>query len=240
MPVLATFGHTKTNGGNDAALVLLPLNARGHCTMKTPVKIGPIMVVAVLGFASLALLTSAWGETDGGPKFTEAAWATPPGMPRHGDRLYTGMQGPGSPAPMWHCNAPGGMGPMHHPMKWRDPDMMARRLNAMETEIGIRANQLDAWRDFTDALLGTMQRPKWQLQSGDAKPFSLAEQLANNTIDRSKSAEALLKAIDALRTKLTPEQLDKVAEIEARVRAHFPGHGPQFDAPPPDDHDQGP
>lgn len=209
--------------------------------MKTPVKIGPIMVVAVLGFASLALLTSAWGEPGDGPKLTEAAWATPAGMPKRGDRLYAGMQGPGGHGPMWRCNAPAGMGPMHHrPMGWRDPDMMAKRLNAMETEIGIRANQLDAWRDFTDALLGTMQRPKWKSQTGDVKPFSLAEQLANNTIDRSKSAEALLKAIDALRTKLTPEQLDKVAAIEARVRAHFPGHGPQFNAPSPDDHDQGP
>ncbi len=204
--------------------------------MKTPVKIGPIAVVAVLGFASLALLTSAWGEPGGGPKFTEAAWATPAGM--HGDGPDMQMRRPGGHGPMWRCNAPGGMGPMHHHMKWRDPDMMAKRLNAMETEIGIRANQLDAWRDFTDALLGTMQRPKWQPGSGDAKPFSLAEQLANNAIARSKSAEALLKAIDALRTKLTPEQLDKVAEIEARVRAHFPGHGPQFDAPPSGD--QGP
>ena len=62
---------------------------------------------------------------------------------------------------MWRCNAPGGFGPggMHHHMGWRNPDMIAKRLNAMETEIGIRANQLDAWRDFTDALQGMMQRP---------------------------------------------------------------------------------
>lgn len=213
--------------------------------MKTPAKIGPILVVAVLGLASLALLTSAWGET-GGPKLTQAAWAVPGGdVGKRGDRLDAGMQGPGGHGRMWRCNAPGGMGPggMHHHMGWRDPDMIAKRLNAMETEIGIRANQLDAWRDFTDALLGTMQRPKWQpdtAQGGDGKPqpFSLAEQLANNTIARSKSAEALLKSIDALKTKLTPEQLDKVAEIEARFRAHHSGHGPHFDAPSPDDHGQ--
>jgi len=46
----------------------------------------------------------------------------------------------------------------------------------------------------------------------------------------------LLKSIDTLKAKLTPEQLDKVATIEARFRAHHPGPGPHFDAPSPDDH----
>ena len=45
---------------------------------------------------------------------------------------------------------------------------------------------------------------------------------------RAKSGQDLLKAVDALRTKLTPEQLTKVAELEARVRAHHP-HGPRPD-----------
>jgi hypothetical protein len=223
-----------------------PLNNEEQDAMHTPPKIVPILVVAVLGLGSLALLTRAWGET-AGAKLTEATWAGPGGdMPKRGDRLDAGTQGPGGHSRMWRCNAPGGpggFGPggMHHHMGWRNPGVIAEHLNAMETEIGIRANQLDAWRDFTDALQGVLHRPTppWQTaQGGDGKPqpFALAEGLANNAIARSKSADALLKSIDELKSKLTPEQLDKVAEIEARFRAHHPGPGPHFDGPPPDDH----
>ena len=57
-------------------------------------------------------------------------------------------------------------------------------------------------------------------------------------IARAKGAENLLEAIDALRAKLTPEQLEKVAGIEARIRARHGRHGRcsrrGFNAPPPD------
>jgi LTXXQ motif family protein len=183
--------------------------------MKTPRKFVPILVAGVLGLGSLALLTAAWGEPGRGMGPGPHSWYGGKMM-----RCKAQHAGPGF-GHGWH----GGGG----------PDMLARRLGMMETEIGIRTNQLDAWRDFTDALLATAKPPfgpNASTQASDGKePFALAQRLADNAIARAKSGQDLLKAVDALRTKLTPEQLTKVAELEARFRAHYP-HGPRPDFGP--------
>lgn len=206
--------------------------------MNSPPKFVPILVLGILALASLTLLTSAFGETSG-EKPTNAAWADA-GASKRGDRLDAGATPwRGRHGGMSQCERPrGGPGFMHHKHGGRGPDNFAQKLSVMETEIGIRANQLDAWRNFTDALLATMERPSrpmgpaaGQGTERKSEPFALAQNFADHAIARAKSAEDLKKAIETLRTTLTPEQLDKVTAIEAKFGGH---RGPRsFDQPHP-------
>ncbi len=178
--------------------------------MKFSKRMASIAVVAVLSIAGLTAVTLAAGH-DG--RWSQSAWAGEGKKmcDRGEDRKY-GKHG-----------RRGHHGPM-------DPDYLAKKLSVMETEIGIRADQLDTWRDFTDALQATLKRPMrpggpGMTAPGDtAEPFSLAEGFADRSIERAQNAEKLKAAIGALRTTLTAEQLDKVKEIEARVRARMAMH----------------
>ncbi|TIQ32282.1 MAG: hypothetical protein E5X48_26270 [Mesorhizobium sp.] len=172
----------------------------------------------------------------------------PPAIGRQDDAGPGPMPWPGPHGPMRHGPMPQGpegfrrMGPP-------PPEMLAARLSALETRIGIRTEQLDAWRDYTGALQAVLAPPRFDHGSGarsgseaggpptpggpdqaQRDPFAFQERLADEVTKRAASAAKLKDAIAVLRTKLTPEQLEILASAD---RPHGPPPGPWGN--PPDD-----
>ncbi|MCQ8873218.1 hypothetical protein NP945_15405 [Mesorhizobium sp. LMG17149] len=151
------------------------------------------------------------------------------------------MAGPGPHEPMRLGSqgfGPQGFGPrrMGPPPEF----MLAARLAALETRVGIRTEQLDAWRDYTSALQAVLSPPRpnhGRPGSAEAKgpdgkpdPFAFQEKLADDVTARAVSAGKLKDAIAELRAKLTPEQLELLASAE---RPHGSPPGP-WGGPPND------
>ncbi|MFS8036122.1 hypothetical protein ACI7BZ_04005 [Xanthobacter sp. AM11] len=121
---------------------------------------------------------------------------------------------------------------------------LAQSLAAAEAQLGIRAGQIDAWRDFTDALLEVARPPFADPPrppapgAGPAAPLALTAAFAARVEEAGKAATRLIQAADALKTRLTPRQLEQLARIEPALLPPPPAgppHAGPLAGPPPKD-----
>jgi len=183
--------------------------------------------VAIIGVATAGVIGLTLG-TVMSPGAT--ALANPVNAPVNANMIHVAAPDTLSPGP-------GGPGPDRPGPGWgHRPDFkmkLARDLAGLETLIGIRADQLDAWRDYTSALLAVAEPPWPPTPPADGKgpeAFAPAERLADAAIAQAEAAETLKSAITALRDKLTPEQIALLQQAERRMGPPprpFPGPGPQ-------------
>lgn len=98
---------------------------------------------------------------------------------------------------------------------------LAGHLSTIELTIGIKTEQLDAWRDYTSALLALLapEPPKNMNadphDNGDKTkdPFDREGKLADHILKRAVAAQRLKDAIEALRTTLSADQLRLLATL---------------------------
>ncbi|MFE0753807.1 hypothetical protein ACFW16_07645 [Inquilinus sp. NPDC058860] len=186
--------------------------------------------VAIIGVATAGVIGLTLGTvmSPGGTALADPVNAPVNTNMIHTDASYVMPWGPGG------LGGPGG--PDKPGPGWgHRPDFkmkLARDLAGLETLIGIRADQLDAWRDYTSALLAVAEPPRPPLPVDGKGPeaFAPAERLADAAIARADAAETLKSAITALRDKLSPEQVALLQQAERRMGPPprpLPGPGPQ-------------
>ena len=164
--------------------------------------------------------TSAGAQSVRGRKFEVAMM--PPEM------AVPGADAPTAPPP---GAARGMQGLRHHAIE------VAVLLNAMETGIGIRDDQRDAWRRYVEALQAVLAPPSdWRAPPSDSndmsrEAFASFASLAARLIDQGHRAETLTTAIAELRNRLTPDQLSRARLLESTLPAPPQGTGAPLFAP---------
>ncbi|TXI03076.1 MAG: hypothetical protein E6Q76_14575 [Rhizobium sp.] len=161
-----------------------------------------------------------------GPAVIEgAAPPVPAGMPPSGQPCPR----PQHHGPMMPFGGDMPMPPGGFPHRPNPVLLIAGRLSALETLIGIRSAQLDAWRDYTDALTDFLAPPKNQSEASSViddphahqpdhrtghPPELLGEHIADRALERAAKANVLKEKAAALRNVLTGEQLAKLEDVE--------------------------
>lgn len=108
--------------------------------------------------------------------------------------------------------------------------MASLLLSAQETALGIRSDQMDAWRAYSAALIAFLpsgdQFRHWleDTKRADADAFGLAQDMARAAIARAEKARALQEAVARLKAVMTPAQMDMARQIQGKLMeriAHF-------------------
>jgi hypothetical protein len=98
----------------------------------------------------------------------------------------------------------------------------ADQLSAIAVLVGVKAEQLNAWRDYTTALQAVLGNTEShaRLRKADRDdlppaqgPFEREERLSNAIIEKADAAQKLKSAIVTLRAVLTSEQLALLASV---------------------------
>ncbi|EJF91144.1 hypothetical protein [Bartonella tamiae] len=149
---------------------------------------------------------------------TTALAQTPP-PPPHGDhhpkpphenapmRPHVEPHGPKHGGPDLAKHKPSASHAEHHGMH------LAQRLSVMETAIGIRSDQLDAWRRYTSALVDMSDRMKSAPHEADGSlkdKAILGENMAERMIERAEKAKLFKEAASQLRNVLDEKQLERL------------------------------
>lgn len=157
------------------------------------------------------------------PDADEAGPEAEDGPQARGPGWHRGRHGPGMGPGMGAGMGPGMMGRPMRPfpgpgMQRPGPLAFAGTLAAAETALGIRADQIDAWRAFTDALqaAATPPLPPPAAASADTPPSPLAA-FAARLASRGEAGARLSQSLAALKEKLRPDQLARFEALEPEL-----------------------
>lgn len=110
---------------------------------------------------------------------------------------------------------------------------IAGRLATAEIYLGVKSNQIDAWRAYTSALIDFMI-PTHHVDNNQPGTYDHnglpLEAEAVEAISRAGKAEALQGAVEKLKQVLDPAQIAKLTELETAL---LPNHDEVELTPPP-------